>query len=303
MSGPRGVMAAGPALAIGLFLLGLAAAALWTGSSPPEMDGSLNNWRPEPAVRARLEQIRESRLTGATAPAEAVEALTAAWEAANSAPWSPGPGARHRVRQAEQRYRTEVANFIAAHGVPAYAAVGEGLADAFVAALVALTDAEGEGSGIAIWLAGHPDHPVAARLRALSGEFPERALSSGLLPPVEPPDQDHLLVARVLWTTHWFEMARRGLAAEMMAPEERLLLRLWKLEAATHLSWQRRQAVLNEVRAAAPDYPADFVLGILAVREGRDAEARAAFTAAREAGYRPALMQRWLSWLSRGTNR
>jgi len=297
MSRPRSGL--GPTLAIGLFLLGLAAAALWTAAPSPEMDGRLDNWRPGPAVRTRFGQIRESRLTGAAAPAEAVEALTAAWGAANSAPWTPGPGVRQRVRSAEQRFQTEVEGFIAVHGVPAYAAAGEGLADAFVAALAAFVDAAGAGHK-GTWLGGHPDHPVTARLRFLSGEFPERALSSGLLPPMEPPDQDLLLVARVLWTTHWFEMARRGLAAEMMAPEERLLLRLWKAEAATHLTWQRRRAVLEEVRAVAPEYPADYVLGILAVREGRDAEARAAFTAALEAGYRPALVQRWLSWLSRG---
>lgn len=300
MSRPRSGM--GPILAIGLSLLGLAAAALWTATPPPEMDGRLENWRPEPAVLTRLGQIRESRLTGAAAPAEAVEELTAAWGAANSAPWPPGPGVRQRVQSAERRFLTEVTGFIAVHGVPAYAAAGEGLADAFVAALAAFVDAAGAGNK-GIWLGGHPDHPVTARLRFLSGEFPERALSSGLLPLTGPPDQDLLLVARVLWITHWFEMARRGLAAEMMAPEERLLVRLWKLEAAIHLTWQRRLAVLDEVRAAAPDYPADYVLGVLAVREGRYDEAREAFTAAREAGYRPALVQRWLSWLSGGANR
>jgi len=288
----------GPTLVVGVSLLGLAFAALWAASPLPELDGRLDFWRPEPAVLARLGQIRESRLTGTAAPAEAVEALTVAWGAANSAPWTPGPGVRHRVQSAEQRFRTEAADFIAVYGVPAYAVAGEGLADAFVAALVAFVDAAGaEHKGS--WLGGHPDHSVTVRLRFLSGEFPERALSSGLLPPMESPDQELLLVARVMWTTHWFEIARRGLAAEMMAPEERLLLRLWKLEAATHLTWQRRRAILEEVQAMALDYPADYVLGILAVREGRYMEARAAFTAALEAGYRPALVRRWLSWLSR----
>ena len=60
-----------------------------------------------------------------------------------------------------------------------------------------------------------------------------------------------------------------------------------------------RNPGMEEVRAAAPDYPADFVLGILAIRYGLAEDARAYLQRALDAGYRPELVHRWLTRLSR----
>ncbi len=214
------------------------------------------------------------------------------------APFTPGPSPQRRILSAEKRFQKVAAQFIEAYGVPVYAAVGETLAGRFLVALDGLAVAAGSGHK-GSWLASHRDDPVAREVRATGGQFPERGLASGLLPTVGPLDPDRREVARILWTTHWFETAHSGLAAEVMSPEERLLVRLWKVEDATHLNWQRRQAIMEEVRAAAPDYPADFVLGILAIRYGLAEDARAYLQRALDAGYRPELVHRWLTRLSR----
>ncbi|MFH1530929.1 MAG: hypothetical protein ABIK09_09385 [Pseudomonadota bacterium] len=297
MSEGSGVQAAGPAVALGAILLVLAGAALLTGQGPPELDGRLDSWRPGAQVRLRLQEIRLRR-ADVEVPVEAARELIDAWRAASAAPFSTGPSPQRRVRSAELRFQQVATRFLADHGAPAHAAVGEALAGPFMEALDGLAEVAGDGHK-ATWLASHRDHGVAREVRALGGQFPERALASGLLSPVGPLDPDRREVARILWTTHWFETARAGLAAEVMSPEERLLVRLWKVEDATHLSWQRRRAIMEEVRAAAPDYPADYVLGVLASRYGLVDEARASFQRALDAGYRPELVRFWLGWLAR----
>jgi len=297
MSERRGVQAAGPAFALGAVLLAIAGAAMLTGQGPPELDGRLDSWRPGPPVRARLQEIRSAR-AAIPLPGSATPALIEAWRAANTAPFTSGPSAQRRVQSAEQHFLEVATRFIGDHGVPAYAAVGEALAGQFVAALDGLAEEAGDRHK-ATWLSGHRDSPGALEVRALGGQFPERALASGLLPPVGPLDPDRREVARILWTNHWLETARVGLAVEVMSPEERLLIRLWKVGDATHLSWQRRRSIMDEVRAAAPSYPADYVLGVLATRYGLVSEARASFQRALDAGYQPDLVRRWLVWLSR----
>ena len=297
MSEPRGVQAAGPAFALGAVLLVIAGAALWTVQPEQNLDGRLESWRPKPAVRARLREIRQNRARLET-PADETSVLIEAWRAANMAPFNPGPSPKHRIMSTEQRFQDVAAKFIDAHGVLGYAAVGEVLAGEFVASLDSLAEASGD-THKATWLAAHQDDPIASEVRSLGGQFPERGLASGLLPTMGPLDPDRREVARILWTTHWFETARKGLAAEVMSPEERLLVRLWKVEDATHLNWKRRQAIMKEVRAAAPDYPADYVLGVLATRYGLAEEARASFQKALDSGYRPDQVRRWLAWLSR----
>ena len=288
--------AVGPAIAFGVILLLLAGAALLSISRPPELDGRLENWRPKPAARARIEEIRAER-KAAAGPEEPVRKLTAAWRSANAARWLYGPSARNKIQIAEQRFKQVATDFIAEHGLPAYAAAGEVLAGQFIAALDDLAAAAGD-EHKGQWLTARRRHPVALDVRALGGEFPERGLASGLLAPKGPLDPDRRLIARILWTTHWFEVAQPRLAREAMFPEERLLVRLWKVEDSAHLSWRRRRAILEEVTAATSDYPVDYVLGVLAVREGLPEEAETCFRRALAAGYNPDLVRRWLTWLA-----
>ncbi len=81
MSEPRGVQAAGPAFALGAVLLAVAGIALLTNPAPAEVDGTLEFWRPDPAVHARLTEIR-SRRAAAPGPAEETGVLIDAWRAA-----------------------------------------------------------------------------------------------------------------------------------------------------------------------------------------------------------------------------
>ena len=83
MSEPRRVQA-GPAIAFGVVLLGLAGAALVTIQPRQELDGRLDFWRPGPQVRARLGEIRRRRAAPQT-PADETRVLTDAWQAANMA--------------------------------------------------------------------------------------------------------------------------------------------------------------------------------------------------------------------------
>ena len=297
MSDPRGVQAAGPAFALGAVLLAVAGVALLTNPVPPELNGSLENWRPGEAAHARLAEIR-SRRAAAPGPADATQVLVDAWRAASAAPFISGPAPKRRVLSAEQRFQGLATEYIDRYGVPAYAAAGEGLAEALVTALDALADAAGDGHK-GTWLSAHRDHPVATEVRALGGQLPERALASGLLPPVGPLDPDRREVARTLWTTHWYETARPGLSKEVMSPQEHLLVRMWKVEDAAHLGFQRRVEILEEVRAAAPDYPADYVRGVLATRYGHLEDAQSAFQEALDDGYRPELVRQWLNLLAR----
>ena len=296
MSAVRDVQVAGPVIAFGGILLAIAGVALWTVPAAPELDGHLEFWRPKPSMSARLEEVRAQR-AAAPIPADTARALGEAWRAASAAPYTPGPSPRRRIQSAEQRFLRVAKECLETTGLPAYGAAGEALAGRFIAALDVLAEVAGE-EHKGTWLATHEAHPAAREVRGLGGDFLERALATGLLPPSGPLDPGRREVARVLWSTHWFETARRGLAAEAMSPEERLLVRLWKVEDSLHLSWQRRCAILEEVRVMAPDYPADYVEGVLATREGLLEEARVSFQRALDAGYRPAVVRRWLAWLA-----
>jgi hypothetical protein len=297
MSEPRGVQAAGPAFILGGGLLVLAAVAVLTSPAPVELDGSLENWLPGEAAHARLTEIR-SRRAAAPGPEDATRVLVDAWRAASAAPFVPGPTPKRRVMSAEQRFRSLASEYIDRYGVPAYAAAGEGLAGLFITALDELAAAAGQGHK-GTWLSAHRELPVAREVRGLGGQFPERALASGLLAPVGPLDPDRREVARILWTLHWYETARPGLSREVMSPQEHLLVQMWKVEDATHLGFERRMEILEEVQAAAPDYPADFVRGVLATRYGHLEDARSAFEQALDDGYQPDLVQRWLTLLGR----
>ncbi len=297
MSERRGVQAAGPAFALGAVLLAVAGIALLTSPAPAEVDGTLAFWRPDPAVHARLDEIR-SRRAAAPGPAEETRILTDAWRTASAAPFSPGHSAKRRIQSAEQRFQRLASQYIDEQGVPAFAALGEALAQGFVSALDGLAVEAGDGHK-ATWLSSHREHPVAIEVRALGGQFPERALASGLLAPKGPLDPDRMEVARILWTTHWYETARPGLSLEVMSPQEHLLVKLWKVEDATHLGFPRRMELLEEIRDAVPEYPADFVHGVLAVRYGFLDDARGAFQDALDAGFDPEVVQRWLGLLAK----
>ncbi|MBM4371082.1 MAG: hypothetical protein FJ098_05485 [Deltaproteobacteria bacterium] len=287
----------GAPVALGLVLLALAGLALWFSPVQEDLDPVLDLWRPTPPVRARLAALRALRREVAV-PVDAGRRLEEAWREANTASWSgDGPGVP-RAPALESRFRSLAQEIIRDHGAGVVAAVGTTLSDHFLEALGRVEGLAGD-EVWSRWLGAHAGDPAVQELRALGGDLPERSFATGLLPARGPADPDRLLVAQILWFSHWCEAARKGLARELVSPEEQLLLRLWKVEDSERLSFARRRQVMDEVRLAAPGYPADFVLGVLAAREGLMDEAREHLAAARDAGYEPALVGRWMAWVER----
>ncbi|MBM4356124.1 MAG: hypothetical protein FJ109_20420 [Deltaproteobacteria bacterium] len=263
--------------AVTALLLAAGGAGVW-GNSPPEIpSGRLDWWRPAPQAALDLDRAMRERLEELPPEAE-WRVFVDTWMSANLLAENPvkasGPDASRTNREALARLKA----FRAGHTDSQYVALGAYLSLRFEDALARLAEGLAAAEGGALeWLAAHQSQDEVRTVRALSGAFPEVALSSGILRPAVRPDPDRLRVARLLWFERWLLAGGLSPLPGVMSSAERSLVLRWKVEDSEHLSGERRLELLPEAARHGPGYPERLVAGVLLYREGRTQEARQAF--------------------------
>lgn len=275
-------------------LLILAGAALFTSGGDVDLSTALDLWRPGPELRREIFDLAGQR--AAYLPPDDPEFLSLAAAYSRALEERYGQGSHQALGEAEARFREQAAAFIRTRGPQAYAAAGQLLAWEFLKALTLAWQARG-GEHLGKWLAANPDNPAAKKLRLSGGEFPERALASGLLPAEGPLDPDRMLVAGILWLGHWLDAGRGGFAEPGLSRAEELLLLKWKIEDAAHLPAGRKAELVRAVMEMDPEYPGDYMLGILALMRQDAEEAEEHFRAALEQDELPRRSAAWLRLL------
>lgn len=261
---------------VALSLLAVAVLGLLVHLPSRKIDARLEFWRPSAAVSRRLNEVQRERLARLP-PESSRTALTTAFMELNLAAAEGEPLTGERHRWIASRYEREKRAFLGLHGERGYLAVGALLAGHFEGHLLALSKrwAEAEG-GEAVLVGPHDDRDLQA-LRALSGRFVEKAIHSGLLAPGRSADPDLGLVARCLFLQNW--VLGLGIKApdRRLAVEENALVLKWKVEAAEHLSLNRRIELARKIPLLERSYPATYVVGVLLALEGPPEDAAAAF--------------------------
>jgi hypothetical protein len=265
--------------------------------SPPTL--GLDFWRPDQHELSTLQATLKARLE-AVPDRSIYQPLVDAMVRRNQA----GAGLDQLEYQQglillEREVASQARQFSARHGVGAYLAVGTLLSEQLYRDLALVGAALYEQQmPLQDWLAARPDDPVLLRLRGVSGQFLERAVSAGLLGHQRAPERDRLLVARTLWMEHFALVAGLQPEAVLDPVETRLTLR-WKIEAADHLEPARRQQLLSVATARLPGYPGRYVGAVLALKEGDEAGALNLFLECLDAGEEVERAHAWVLSLRR----
>jgi len=261
-------------------------------------------WRPEQTESDAIRQVRSERLNAL--PDEKVWA-----EASQAFMQSNLVSVERKAGSADKaeleawlttRWGTIAREFGESHGAAAYMALGTYLSLHFRDALSAVS-AEVARSGVSVqeWLADAGSTNVAglATLRALSGTFIETAAGAGLVQRGRPMDDVELDVATLLFLDNWVRWGGEEAAKLFPTIEEKTLVLRWKVEAGKHLSAPRKLHLLDVLEHIAPSYPADYVRGVLLVRENRYDEAASFFLDCLETGTMASEARDWLLFLRR----
>jgi len=281
------------------------------------------------ALLGKVRAVRAARLSG-YAPGAAESVLGGALDAyqlreavvARDVPAGAPPGRTARIEADAELARLsralqgEIGTYLRARGVPAYAAYGSWRAEAFVAALARLVVAAGApgagtGTGTGAGTAAAEADPaagiaaleaaadVAPVVGAFGAQFLERGLFAGGAALTD--EQRERAVALYLW--RWASLAGPTGPGELLDPAERLLY--WRTvvevdapgDPAARLP--RRRAALAEIAKLDAGYPVDLTDGVLCVRNGDLAGARAAFVRAAAAAPGDQRARTWLDEVDR----
>jgi hypothetical protein len=256
-----------------------AVAGMQLGTAFPRADvtSALSSWRLDARQTERLRNLEAARLARLPEAVVIQPLATAFMELNLVVEAEPGKLSADDVARLRQRLSAAVEKLMASHGPEAFVAAGAWLAAKFEDALTAVAGKlESASEPAADWLAAHKDDADVHALRALSSDFIEWALSSGLLQPGRPPDHDAVAVSHVLFLQGWLAFAgSRSVPA--LSPDEQLLVLKWKVESAQHLPVERKLQLAAALTEADGDYPEPYVRGVLLAAAGRTGDAFAAF--------------------------
>ncbi len=284
---------------ISLWFLLLSAAAVWVHSTDSNEDFRLTYWRLSHGDIQELESLEARRISsGQDAIAPELERKFRQYHTTSL---TLRPDDRKARQAAEDQLQDSLRTCLETSSPSAHLAQGARLSRLFRSQLL-LLEAELEASHQApsVWLSSSPDSTALREVRELSGMFLEHALSSGLVKVDSESRSDRLWVASTLWLERWLGMVGPTMADVHMSPLERRLVKAWKVEAAEHLTVERRLQILDEVRRVAPSYPASFVAGAVLTRAGRVDDARDAFRHCIQTGEERKRAAIWLKHLPTG---
>jgi len=266
-------------LSVALMLLAVAGGGIVAGAPPAVPGDRLTRWRPSAETVEELERRMGQRL--ANLPPEAEwRGLVDAWMSSNLLSADPARASTPDAVRAGREALSRLEAFRKSHTDVQFVALGAYLVIRFGEALseVATGLAAAEGNAFD-WLTAHGSDEALRTVRALSGAFPEVALSSGILRPAGPVDPDRIRVARLLWLERWLIAGGLTPYPKYMSSAERALVNRWKVEDSEHLSTERRLELLPLAASGDPSYPVRLVSGILYYREGKLDLARSEFLA------------------------
>jgi len=264
-------------VAVALMLLAVGGGGVF-GNLPPGVPSSrLSLWRPTDAHARDLDRRMQERLADLPAESEWRD-FTDIWMSANMLSADPARAATPEAARANREALVRLEAFRSSHSDAQYVALGAFLAVRFGDGLARIADGLAQADDGAVeWLEAHASDEPVKTVRALSGAFPEVALSSGILRPARPADADRLRVARLLWLERWLIAGGLTPYPRFMTSAERALAVRWKVEDSEHLAVDRRLQLLSDEAGNDPAYPVRLVAGVLFYREGRTGEARTAF--------------------------
>jgi hypothetical protein len=287
----------GAVIWMSLWFLLLSVGAVWVHSGNLDEDFRLTYWRLSQRDTQDLESLEAGRLASRQDSVAARE-LEQRFRDYHRTLLTLRSDDQKGQGAAEEHLHVALKTFLETSNPTAFLAEGARLSKEFRRGLL-LLEAEIEASQLApsVWLSSSPDSPALGEIRELSGTFLEHALSSGLLTVDPDSRRDRTWVASTLWLERWLGMVGPTMPDVSMSPLERRLVRAWKVEAAEHLSVERKLQILDEVRQIAPSYPANFVAGALLTRAGRVNDARDVFLHCVQTGEERGRAAVWLKHL------
>lgn len=265
-------------IAFGLTAVGVAVAflALPERSAPPVLDVSLANWRPSaPAVAAQVERDRALLAKLVLGPAESE--VEAALERFNAVEHDvAGEATAPPLRAAQSELTGVLQRYLIDHGMERFHALGLHFRARFTAALTDVLGRAREGrERVLLYPQRHPLAPETRALRARCGAFLVHAVEAGLVAEDGRIAEGADDVPGLFFLVRWFSWIHPVTDYSFQLSETELTTFWgWKAEASRNLPLVRRFELVAQLQRLRPDYPADYVRGVLFAREGRwpDAE-------------------------------
>ena len=287
--------------AVVLALLLLLVAAGGALANWPRVDPGmrLTLWKDSPSAFEALKRLETQRLERLPAPSE-FQGLVLKFFQFNQ--FVAGPAGRDSGKRkvVHDRFQKERVRFVEAYSEDAYVAVGAYLAQEFSRYLAQLQETiVDSGEMPAVWLTRNADHELVEALRALSADFLEKAIPSGLIRSGAPLEEGELWVVRTMWMQNWLLHGGRELLGRAFTRVEARTVLAWKIEAAQHIDLPRRLQLLEQMPQIDPEYPVDYVAGVLLAQEGDFEKARERLMASYEADEFPDGCRTWLLFIKR----